>query len=69
MEFCQVQNSLCIQVLHSSILAALLVLHGTPAVCVSQTLRCVTSIGIKDLSLLVCATYIRQGSHHVGPTF
>jgi len=28
MEFCQVQNSLCIHVLHSSILAALL--HGTP---------------------------------------
>jgi len=29
-EFCQVQNSLCIQVLHSAILAALL--HGTRAV-------------------------------------
>jgi len=34
-EFCQVQNSLCIQVLYSPILAALL--HGTPAVRVSQT--------------------------------
>ena len=29
MEFCQVQNSLCVQVLRSPILAALL--HGTPA--------------------------------------
>ena len=38
MEFCQVQNSLCVQVLHSSILAALL--HGTRAVGVSQTLQC-----------------------------
>jgi len=32
-----VQNSLCVQVLRSSILAALL--HGTRAVGVSQTLR------------------------------
>ena len=36
-EFCQVQNSLCVQVLRSPILAALL--HGTRAVCVNQTLR------------------------------
>jgi len=36
-EFCQVQNSLCVQVLRSPILAALL--HGTPAVGVSQTLQ------------------------------
>ena len=36
-EFCQVQNSLCVQVLHYPILAALL--HGTRAVGVSQTLR------------------------------
>ena len=36
-EFCQVQNSLCIQVLRAPILAALL--HGTRAVGVSQTLR------------------------------
>jgi len=35
-EFCQVQNSLCVQVLRSFILAALL--HGTGAVGVSQTL-------------------------------
>jgi len=41
------------------VLAALL--HGTPAVGVSQTLRRWTE----------CATYIRQGDHHVGhwPTF
>jgi len=36
MVFCQVQNSLCIQVLHSFILAALL--HDTRAAAVSQTL-------------------------------
>jgi len=36
-EFCQVQNSLCVQVLRSPILAALL--HGTRVVGVSQTLR------------------------------
>jgi len=35
-EFCQVQNSLCVKVLHSPILAALLL--GTRAVCISQTL-------------------------------
>ena len=35
--FCQVQNSLCVQVLRSPILAALL--RGTRAVCVSRTLR------------------------------
>ena len=34
-EFCTVQNSLCIRVLRSPILAALL--HGTPVVGVSQT--------------------------------
>ena len=36
-EFCQVQSSLCIQVLHSPILAALL--HGAQVVGISQTLR------------------------------
>ena len=36
-EFCKVQNSLCVQVLRSPILASLL--HGTPAAGVSQTLR------------------------------
>jgi len=35
-EFCQVQNSLCVQVLRSPILAA--ILHGTRLVGVSQTL-------------------------------
>jgi len=35
-EFCQLQNSLCVQVLHCSILAALL--HGTRAAADSQTL-------------------------------
>ena len=60
MEFCQVQNSLCIlQVLRSRILVALL--HGTWAAGTSQTLRRWTQ----------GATYIRQGDHHVGhwPTF
>jgi len=36
-EFCQLQNSLCVQILRSPILTALL--HGTRAVGVSQTLR------------------------------
>jgi len=47
MEFCQVQISLCDQVLHSPILAALL--HCTQAVGVSQTLRRSTRNGIKEL--------------------
>jgi len=58
-EFYQVQNSLCVQVLRSPILAASL--HGTRVVGVSQTLwRSAEG-----------ATYIRQGGHHVGhrPTF
>jgi len=38
-EFCHMQNSLCVQVLHSAILAAAL-LHGTPAAGLSQTLQC-----------------------------
>jgi len=53
-EFCKVQNLLCVQVLRSSILAALL--HGTPVVSVSQTLR----------HWAAGATYIRQVGHHVG---
>jgi len=59
-EFWQVQNSLCVQILHSPILAALLC-GGTRAVGVNQTLR----------RSAVGATYIRQGGHHVGhqPTF
>jgi len=58
-EFCQVQNSLCVQVLRSPILAA--IQHGTRLIGVSQTLWRSTE----------GATYIRQGGHHVGhcPTF
>jgi len=48
-EFCQVQNSLCVQVLRYPILAALL--RGTRAVVVSQTLR-------HDI-------FTRQGGHPV----
>ena len=48
-EFCHVQNSLCVQVLHSPILAVLL--HGTRAVGISKTLQ----HGI----------FTRQGSHPV----
>jgi len=43
-----VQNSLCVQVLRSPILAALL--HGAPAAGLSQTLRCGTRNGITELS-------------------
>jgi len=48
MEFCQVQNSLYVQVLRSPILAALL--HGTPAAGVSQTLLRSTRSEITKLS-------------------
>ena len=47
-EFCQVQNSHYVQVLRSPILAALL--HGTPAVGISQILRRITRNGITQLS-------------------
>jgi len=47
-EFCHVQNSLCVQVLHSPILSALL--HGTPAAGVSQTLQRGTRNGVMELS-------------------
>jgi len=58
-EFCEVQHSLCVKVLRSPILAALL--QGTLVVGVSQTLR----------RWAEGATYIRQGGHHVEhwPTF
>jgi len=67
-EFCQVQNSLCVQVLRS-ILAALV--HGTRAVGVSQTLRRGTcKEWIMELSPLVIFNRGRhlysEGSHHVG---
>ena len=47
-EFRHVQNSLCVKVLRSRILAALL--HGTPAAGVSQTLWRGTRNGITKLS-------------------
>jgi len=47
-ELWQVQNLLCVHVLHSPILAALL--HGTRAEGVSQTLRHGTRNGITELS-------------------
>jgi len=47
-EFCQLQNSLSVQVLRSPILAALL--HGTRVVGVSQSLRRGTRNGITELS-------------------
>ena len=47
MKFCQLQNSLCVQVLYSPILAALL--HGTRAAAVSQTLWRGTRNGIREL--------------------
>jgi len=47
-EFCQVHNSLYIQVLRSPILPALL--HGTPTAGISQTLRRGTRNGITELS-------------------
>jgi len=61
-EFCQLQNSLCIQVLHSPISAALL--HGTRAVGVSHSLRRGTRNGVTELPHL-------HGGHHIGhrPTF
>jgi len=46
-EFCQVQTSLCMQVLHSPVLAALL--HGSRPVGISQTLLCGTGNGIMEL--------------------
>jgi len=58
MEFCQVQNSLCVQVLCSPILTALL--HGTRAVGISQTLQRGTRNGITELLLLVICN---RGQH------
>ena len=73
-EFCQVQNSHCVQVLRSPISAALL--HGTRTVGVSQTLRRGTRNGITEFSLLVIFNRGRrhlysEGGHHVvhRPTF
>jgi len=47
-EFCHVQNSLCVQVLRSPILSALV--YDTPAAVLSQALRCGTRNGITELS-------------------
>ena len=47
-ELCQVQNSLCVQLLRSPILAALT--HGTRGVGVSESLRRRTRNGITELS-------------------
>jgi len=47
-EFCYVQNSLCVQVLRSPILAALL--HDTPEAGLNSTLRHGTRNGISELS-------------------
>jgi len=57
-EFCHVQNSLCVLVLRSHIIAALL--HGTGAVGVSQILRRGTRNRITKLSLLVI---FNRGQH------
>jgi len=53
-ELCQVQNSLCIQVLRSSILAPLL--HSTGAVGVSQTLRHVQGMELWNFRSLSFST-------------
>ena len=69
-EFCQVQNSLCVQVLRSPILAALL--HGTRAASVSQTLQRGTPYKESNYRTFAeGATYIRMGGHRVWhrPTF
>jgi len=68
-EFLHMQNSLCVQVLRSPILAALL--HGTPAAGVSQTLRRGTRNWITERLHAEGATCIRLGGHDVGhrPTF
>jgi len=47
MEFCQVQDLLCVKILHSPILAALL--HSTRAAGVSQNLWRATTNGIREL--------------------
>jgi len=66
-ELYPVQNSLYVQVLRLPILAVLL--NGTPAAGVSQTLRRRTKNGITQP--LPRAPHIRQDGHHIGhqPTF
>jgi len=68
-EFCQVQNSLCVQVLRSHVSAVLL--HSTRAVRASKTLRRGARNGITELSPLVVFISGRylysEGGHHVWP--
>ena len=66
-EFCQVQTSLCVQVLPYPILAALL--HGSRPVGVSQTAAWYKKSNYGTFA--EGATYIRLGGHQVGhrPTF
>ena len=60
-EFCQVQYSLCVQVLRSHILAALL--HGTRAVGISQTLRRSNEPIIKsEKSIFLCTLFLAATS-------
>ena len=68
-EFCQRQNSLCVQVLRSPILAALL--HGTRAGAVSQTLWRGTRNGFTELSQRAPPIFGWATINHVGhwPTF
>jgi len=56
-EFCHVQNSRCVQVLRSPILAALM--HGTRAVGVSESLWHRTRNGITELSQRAPPIFIR----------
>ena len=68
-EFCQVQTSLCVQVLHSPTCILAVLLHGSRAVGVSETLRRGTRNGITELSQTVPP--ICPGGQGVGhrPTF
>jgi len=68
MEFCNMQNSLCVQILCSPILQALL--HGTRAVSVCKSLRRDTRNEITEL-FAEGATYIWLGSitFGIGPHF
>ena len=61
-EFCQVQNSLCVQVLHSPILAALL--HGTPSAGSAKLSGMVQGMELRNFH--TGRQYIRLGGHHVG---
>jgi len=67
-EFCQLQNSLCVQVLRSPILAALL--HSTRAVSVSQTLQRGTRNGMTELLQSAPPVFGREAiTLGIGPNF